>query len=70
MMVGDYYIGRGCRQRGLSQSPFCNGFKVAVFGRDEAIRRGPSRQSAQRSFMDPLRLAISLPLQGHSTIPR
>ena len=27
MMVGDYYIGRGCRQRGLSQSLFCNDFE-------------------------------------------
>ena len=27
-MVGDYKIGRGGRQRGLRQSPFCNDFKV------------------------------------------
>ena len=31
MMLGDYYIGRGCRQHGLSQSLFCIDFKVSVF---------------------------------------
>ena len=37
LMVGDFYIGRGCRQRGLGRSEFCNDFKVAVHGRDAAI---------------------------------
>ena len=27
MMKGDVYIGRGCRQRGLKRSPFCNNCK-------------------------------------------
>ena len=39
MMIGDCFFDRGSRQRSLSQSLFCNDFKVAVFGREEAIRR-------------------------------
>ena len=37
LMKGDYYIGRGCRQRNLSRSVFCNNYKVAVHGREAAI---------------------------------
>ena len=36
-MKGDYYIGRGCRQRNLPRSPFCNNYKVAIHGREAAI---------------------------------
>ena len=39
MMIGDCFFDRSSRQRSLSQSLFCNDFKVAVFGREEAIRR-------------------------------
>ena len=39
LLLGDYYIGRGSRQRGLGRSTFCNDFKVAVYGRQEAINR-------------------------------
>ena len=39
MMLGDFYIGRGCRQRGLGRSEFCKDFKVAVHGRDAAISK-------------------------------
>ena len=35
---GHYCIGRGSRQRALSWSLLCNGYKVAVYGREEAIR--------------------------------
>ena len=37
MMVGDYCIGRGCRQRNLGKSPYCNDYKVSVHGRERAI---------------------------------
>ena len=38
-MQGDYYIGRGSRERNLEPSVFGNPFKVAVHGRIGAIRR-------------------------------
>ena len=38
-MRGDYNIGRGSTQRALTQSLFCNGYKVSVYGRKEAIWR-------------------------------
>ena len=37
MMIGDYYIGRGCRQRNLEKSPYCNDYEVSVFVRERAI---------------------------------
>ena len=37
LMKGDCYTGRGCRQRGLKRSRFANPFKVAEFGREQAI---------------------------------
>ena len=37
LMRGDCYIGRGCRQRGLTRSRFANPFKIAEFGREQAI---------------------------------
>ena len=54
MMVGDYYIGRGCRQRGLSQSLFCNDFKVSVFGRDTAIEKFSMKLLTDTSLRDRL----------------
>ena len=38
-MQGDYYIGRGSRERNLKASVFGNPFKIAVYGRAGAIRR-------------------------------
>ena len=37
-MRGDFYIGRGSRQRNLGRSRYCNNFKVAEVGRDRAIQ--------------------------------
>ena len=37
LMVGDVYVGRGCRQRGLQKSIFCNPYTVSTFGREMAI---------------------------------
>ena len=36
-LMRDCYIGRGCRQRGLTRSRFANPVKVAEFGRSQAI---------------------------------
>ena len=37
MMKGEVYIGRGCRQRGLRRSPYCNNYKVSNYGRRAAV---------------------------------
>ena len=37
LMKGDLYIGRGCRQRGVSCSQFANPYKVPKFGRSRSI---------------------------------
>ena len=34
LIIGDYYIGRGSRQRGLSKSIFCITHKVSAVGRE------------------------------------
>ena len=38
LMTGAYYVGRGSRQRSVPKSLLCNGYKVAVYAREEAIR--------------------------------
>ena len=37
LMRGDFYIGRGCKQRNLQRSPFANPYKVSVHGREAAV---------------------------------
>ena len=37
MMVGDYHIGRGSRERGLGKSAYSNDYKVSQYGRERAI---------------------------------
>ena len=39
LKLGDYYIGRGSRERGLSKSLFCNDYKVAVYTRPVAVAK-------------------------------
>ena len=39
LMRGDFYIGRGSKQRSLKRSTFANDFKVSVFGREIAIAK-------------------------------
>ena len=36
-MVGDLYIGRGCKQRSLLRSAFANPYKVSTYGRTRAV---------------------------------
>ena len=45
MMVGDYYIGRGSRERNLRRSIYANEYKVAVrsLSRDTAVRPEAAR---------------------------
>ena len=43
LMQGDYYIGRGSKERNLKPSIFGNQIKVGVHGRAEAIRRYESK---------------------------
>ena len=49
-MVGDLYIGRGSKQNGLSKSPWCNSFKVALLGRQRAIERFASQLSSDEQL--------------------
>ena len=49
-LKGDYYIGRGCRQRGLPRSVFGNPHKAPVYGRTHAT---PSSQSTGISCRTP-----------------
>ena len=49
-MVGDLYTGRGAKQNGLSKSPWCNSFKVAVLGRQRAIERFASQLSSDEQL--------------------
>ena len=37
LMRGDFYIGRGCKQRNLQRSPFANPYKVSVLGAEAAV---------------------------------
>ena len=39
LMRGDFYIGRGSRQRSLKRSTYANDFKVSEFGRETAISK-------------------------------
>ena len=39
MMVGDYYIGRGSRERNLRRSIYANEYKVAQYGRSRVIQQ-------------------------------
>ena len=39
MMKGDTYIGRGCRQRGLTRSVFGNPYKLCDYGRSRAVAK-------------------------------
>ena len=43
ILEGDCNIGCGSRQRGLGKSLYCNDYKVAVYGRSEAMRQFESK---------------------------
>ena len=39
MMKGDTFLGRGCRQRGLTRSVFGNPYKLCDYGRSQAVAK-------------------------------
>ena len=66
LMIGDYCIDRGSRQRGLSKSIFCNTNKVSAVGRERAIQlfekdlSGNSKLCERLWTLSGLRLSVSL----------
>ena len=54
LLRGDLYIGRGCRQRGLAKSCWCNDYKASVHGRATAI----SKFSEKLQYDDALRADV------------
>ena len=71
-MKGDLYIGRGCRQRGLSCSQFANPYKVAKFGRSRAIELFSTFFARQRtasfSPLDFIRIATCMSLWSSAAV--
>ena len=67
LMIGDYYIGRGSRQRGLSKSIFCNTHKVSAVGRDRAIQLFERDLSGNSSLYERLWTLSGLRLVCHCT---
>ena len=74
LMVGEVYVGRGSRQRGLSCSPFGNPFRVAEFGRDGAVKKFTekfgSRTRSLEYSLDSLWRETDLPLSPRSVMSR
>ena len=54
LMVGDFYIGRGSRERGLTKSVFCNTHEVSTVGRERAIELFDKDLSADQNLLDQL----------------
>ena len=67
LVLGDYFFGRGSRQRGLGRSTFCNDFKVAVYGRQEAINRFAYKLSTDAELRGRLWTLSGLRLLCHCT---
>ena len=51
---GDFYVGRGCRQRGLRRSLHANDYKVSEFGRQTAIERFTEKLSRDSELQENL----------------
>ena len=51
VMLGDYDVGRGCRQRNLGASLFCNDYKVSVYGRERAISQFAQKLKGDAALM-------------------
>ena len=65
LMLGDYYIGRGSRQRSLAKSAFCNTHKVSAVGRERAIQLFEKDLSESRALSDRLWTLSGLRLLCH-----
>ena len=64
-MRGDYYIGRGSTQRGLTQRLFCNDYKVSVYGRKEATWRFEQKLTSDSALRETLWTMSGLRLVCH-----
>ena len=67
VMVGDFYKGRGCRQRGLGKSEFCNDFKVAV---QLCCGKAFFRPCTTEPTLEAVRASTRVSLQTFSSVPR
>ena len=67
LMIGDYYIGRGSRQRELSKSIFCNTQKVSAVGRERAIQLFEKDLSGNSKLCERLWTLSGLRLVCHCT---
>ena len=64
-MRGDYSISRGSTQRGLTQSLYCNDYKVSVYGRKEAIWRFEQKLRKDQALLETLWTMSGLRLVCH-----
>ena len=55
LLRGDYYVGRGSRQRGLRRSFYANDYKVSVYGRETAIRHFTHKLATDTELQQGLR---------------
>ena len=72
LMRGDFYIGRGSRQRSLKRSTFANDFKVSEFGREIAISKFREKMATDvlwQSTLDAIRCEAYLSLQREAGLP-
>ena len=67
LMIGDHFLGRGSRQRGIAKSVFCNTHKVSVVGRNRAIQLFESDLSEDRNLLERLWTLSGLRLVCHCT---
>ena len=61
LMRGDFYIGRGSRQRSPKRSTFANDFKVSEFGREIAISKFHESETYPHVWNDSTSLNIDDP---------
>ena len=54
LLKGDFYVRRGCRQRGLRRSLYANDYKVSEFGRQTAIERFAEKLSRDSELQENL----------------
>ena len=70
MLVGDFHIGRGCRQRGLSRSEYCNDFTRWCDSGQQLCRHAFFGPTTQEPPLEVVGVAMGMPLQDHAVVPR
>ena len=65
LMTGDFYVGKGSRQRALKRSMFCNTHKVSAVGRDRVIEMFKEDLSASPNLLSRLWTLSGLQLVCH-----